>query len=103
MIACTIEFGVKSGKEEKLKDVLENLLSQMHRIDGFISKESFDSRNNPGKVLTISYWRDEDALEGWNNDPDHREAMHLGIKELFTHYNIQISKITRARNWQAPD
>ncbi|MHA1536610.1 MAG: antibiotic biosynthesis monooxygenase family protein [Alphaproteobacteria bacterium] len=103
MIACIIEFGIKPGMEARNQEMVELLLSQMHRIDGFISKETFDSRNNPGKVITLSYWRDEAALAGWNEDADHRKAMALGVKEIFSHYQIQISEVSRERQWQAPN
>jgi len=47
-------------------------------LNGFISKETFDSRNNPGKLITVSYWRDHVALDGWMRHPPHRAAIAEG-------------------------
>ena len=94
MIACLIEFGVRPGQEAEHQRLLAHLLAKVSTIDGFISKEAFQSRSDPAKVITISMWRDRAALERWNADPDHIAAMAAG-KTIFSHYRIQIAAIER--------
>ncbi|HUA54824.1 MAG TPA: antibiotic biosynthesis monooxygenase family protein [Candidatus Sulfotelmatobacter sp.] len=94
MIACIIEFGVRPGMEAEHQRLLTQLMAKVATIDGFISKEAFQSRSDPAKVITISMWRDADALARWNADPDHKTAMAAG-KAIFGHYRIQIAEIQR--------
>ncbi len=101
MIACIIEFGVKPGQEARHLELLEPLLTAVQDVDGFVSKETFESRNIEGKIITISYWRDRDAMAAWMKDRDHIVAMVGGKNEVFSHYNIQIAEIEREYSWHA--
>ena len=94
MLACIIEFGVRAGQEAEHQRWLARLLAKVATIDGFISKEAFQSRSDPAKVITISLWRDAAALARWNADPDHVAAMQAG-KTIFSRYRIQIAEIQR--------
>jgi heme-degrading monooxygenase HmoA len=94
MIACIIEFGVRPGMEAEHQEWLARLLAKVGTIDGFLSKEAFQSRSDPAKVITISMWHDAAALARWNADPDHIAAMAAG-KAIFSHYRIQIAEIQR--------
>ena len=100
MLVCIIEFGTLPGMEERNKALVTELLVHARRLDGFISKESFTSRDTPGKVITLSYWRDAASLQAWMHDPEHRKAIPRGRSELFSHYTIQIAEITSDKQWQ---
>ena len=99
MIVCIIEFGVRVGLETQHQRIVSELLDEVAKIDGFISKETFDSRNVPGKIITISYWRDELSLQRWMTNAVHRRAIPIGKRELFTHYTIQIAEVKRDNQW----
>ncbi|MBI3515441.1 MAG: antibiotic biosynthesis monooxygenase [Proteobacteria bacterium] len=94
MIVCIIEFGVRPGQEAEHQRLLAQLLAKVATIDGFVSKEAFQSRSDPAKVITISMWRDQASLDRWNADPEHIAAMATG-KTIFSHYRIQIAEIQR--------
>ena len=94
MIACIIEFGVRPGREAEHQRLLAQLMAKVAAVDGFVSKEAFQSRSDPAKTITISLWRDHAALARWNADPDHIAAMAAG-KTIFSHYRIQIAEIQR--------
>jgi heme-degrading monooxygenase HmoA len=94
MIVCIIEFGVRAGMEAEHQRLLALLLAKVGTIDGFVSKEAFQSRSDPAKVITISTWRDAESLARWNADPEHIAAMTAG-KTIFSHYRIQIAEIQR--------
>ena len=100
MLMCVIEFGTLPGMDERNRALVAELMVEARKNDGFISKEAFTSRDNPGKVITISYWRDEEALRAWMRDPAHRRTIPLGRSELFSHYTIQIAEIKREKKWQ---
>ena len=99
MLVCLIEFGVVPGKEEYNRALVAELMVEAKTIDGFISKEAFTSRDNPEKIITISYWKDADSLRMWMRNSEHRKAIPLGKKELYTHYTIQIAEITSEKHW----
>lgn len=103
MLVCIIEFGTLPGMEERNKALVTELLVHARKLDGFISKESFTSRDTAGKVITLSYWRDAESLQAWMQDPEHRKAIPRGRNELFSHYAIQIAEVTSDKNWRRPD
>lgn len=102
MLICVIEFGTVPGMEERNRALVTELLVDAATIDGFLSKETFVSRDNPGKVVTLSYWRDAAALDAWMRHPVHRKAIPLGRKELFTHYRIQLADVVTDKAWTRP-
>lgn len=95
MIACLIEFAVEPGREAEHADWLARLLPKVAGQSGFISKETFDSLNTPGRLLTVSYWDDAAGLEWWMRDPDHRDAMRAGRNGIFSFYRIRICEVQR--------
>lgn len=102
MIACLIEFGVRPGMEQANAQTVQELLAEVAKIDGFLGKETFDSRNHPGKLLAVSYWRDHEALGAWMRNAEHRAGMLRGRREIYSYYTIRIAEVQRENAWQAP-
>lgn len=77
------------------------------RIDGFISIERFESLAEPGKLLSLSFWRDEQAVANWRALEAHREAQSRGRGGVFRNYRIRVAEVTRdygrTERVQAPD
>jgi heme-degrading monooxygenase HmoA len=92
MIACIIEFGVKEGRDDDRKRLLSELFVEINTVPGFLSKETFDDVDRPGRRITISYWA----------DAAHVRAIGLGKREIFSHYNIKIAAVERETDWIAP-
>jgi heme-degrading monooxygenase HmoA len=101
MLVCLIEFDTRPGMEERLGALLAELLVEAGKVDGFVSKESFLSKDRPGKTVSISYWRDDAALDAWMANAAHRRAMKIGNQELFSRYTIRIARIVREKSWEA--
>jgi len=102
MLICFIEFGVIPGMEQRNREMVAELLAEASKIDGFISKETFLSRDTEGKVVSLSYWRDEDALRAWMRNAEHRRAIPIGKSEIYARYSIQIAEVVREKNWTRP-
>ncbi len=102
MIACIIEFSVKPGRDDDRKRLLAELFVELEHVPGFLSKETFEDVDHPGRRITISYWTDADALRGWMRNTAHLRAIGLGKREIFSHYNIKIATIERETDWTAP-
>lgn len=95
MIAVIFEATAADGMQAAYLDIAANLLPVLKRLDGFISIERFQSINNPGKVLSLSFWRDETGIEKWRNMTVHREAQASGRKRIFSDYRIRVAAVIR--------
>jgi heme-degrading monooxygenase HmoA len=67
----------------------------LNDIEGFISIERFQSLINPKKILSLSFWRDEEALKNWRQLEPHRDAQSKGRNELFADYRLRIADVIR--------
>ncbi len=95
MVVGIIEFRIRPGQEQHYAEIAAKLHAYVASFDGFISVERFESRTNPGKLLSLSYWRDAEALAGWRADADHRVAMKAGRDEVFDDYCIVVAEAVR--------
>ena len=80
---------------------------RLDEIDGFISIERFESLLQPGKILSLSFWRDEEAVEAWRRIGEHRATQTRGRTVLFDDYRLRIAGVIRDYGMfdrtQAPD
>jgi heme-degrading monooxygenase HmoA len=95
MIAVIFEVWPKAGHKQQYLDLAAALRPQLERIDGFISVERFESLYEPGKMLSLSFWRDEAAVQAWRNVEAHRVAQAKGRAEVFTDYRLRIASVSR--------
>jgi heme-degrading monooxygenase HmoA len=95
MFAVIFEvWPAEQGRNEYLRIAVE-LHKFLEGRDGFISIERFQSMADESKILSLSFWRDEAAIEQWRNLPKHRGAQHSGRKKLFESYRIRVAKVER--------
>ena len=93
MIAVIFEvIPTSEGKAEYLA-IAANLKEHLADIPGFISIERFQSLADPHKILSLSFWRDEDAVAQWRNFEEHRTAQAQGRNSLFEDYRIRVGSI----------
>jgi heme-degrading monooxygenase HmoA len=95
MIAVIFEVWPADGRAPDYLDIAADLRPLLDEIDGFISIERFSSLSDPGKVLSLSFWRDEEAVETWRKQADHRIAQSRGRAEIFRDYRIRIASVMR--------
>ena len=74
MIAIIFEVWPAEGHQQSYLDIAANLRPVLEKMDGFISVERFVSLTDPTKVLSLSFWRDEKAVEQWRTLGPHRLA-----------------------------
>ncbi len=74
MIAVIFEVWPAEGRKDDYLAIAASLRDELERIDGFISVERFQSIAEPGKLLSLSFWRDEEAVARWRNQAHHRES-----------------------------
>ena len=95
MIAVIFEFEPNAGKTDDYLDIASQLRPIVEKIDGFISIERFESLSQPGKILSLSFWRDEEAVNEWRNIAEHRQAQRDGRNGIFSDYRLRIASVIR--------
>jgi heme-degrading monooxygenase HmoA len=95
MIAVIFEAWPEDGRVNEYLDVAAGLRPMLNTIDGFISIERFESLTEPGKILSLSFWRDEEAIENWRRIESHREAQSRGRAGIFKDYHLRIAGVIR--------
>ncbi len=95
MIAVIFEVYPKSEGRAAYLDIAVELRPLLDTIDGFISIERFASLTNPDKILSLSFWRDEEAVAEWRRLEQHRSAQYAGRNHLFTDYRLRIASVIR--------
>ena len=65
------------------------------KIDGFISVERFESLTTPGKIVSLSFWRDEEAVRAWRKLEAHRAAQARGRGGIFADYRLRVASVLR--------
>lgn len=95
MIAVIFEVWPKPAGKAPYLQLAAELRPWLHQIDGFVSIERFESLSEPGKILSLSFWRDEDAVAAWRRLDAHRQAQHRGRNELFADYRLRIAGVIR--------
>ena len=69
--------------------------AHLDKIDGFISIERFESLSSPGKILSLSFWRDEEAVKQWRMLEAHRHVQALGRESIFADYRLRVAQVIR--------
>ena len=95
MIAVIFEVFPAEGKVAEYLELAAELKPQLEKIDGFISIERFSSLVEEGKVLSLSFWRDEAAIREWRNLETHRHAQQKGRGGVFSNYRIRVANVCR--------
>ena len=95
MIAVIFEVELQTGRTNDYLDIAKRLHPIVKEIDGFISIERFESLAQPGKLLSLSLWRDEEAVREWRNVAEHRQAQHDGRNGIFSGYRLRIASVIR--------
>lgn len=95
MFVIIFEVEPLEGKTDEYLDIAAELKPVLETIDGFISVERFESLTTPGKYLSLSFWRDEAAIERWRNTDPHRIAQARGRADVFAGYRLRVAQVIR--------
>jgi heme-degrading monooxygenase HmoA len=95
MIAVIFEVIPAPGRRQEYLDLAAALRPELERQDGFISIERFASLTNEGKLLSLSFWRDEEAVKKWRQVEGHRLAQARGRGGVFADYRLRVAGVLR--------
>jgi len=107
MMAVIFEVQPHKGHFDAYLDTAAAQRPQLEAMDGFISIERFSSLSQPGRLLSLSFWRDEEAVKQWRQLDAHRQAQQAGRQEIFADYRLRVAQVMRDYGMhdraQAPD
>jgi heme-degrading monooxygenase HmoA len=95
MIAVIFEVVPRDGHADAYFKLAASLREKLEAIDGFVSVERFQSLTQPNKILSLSFWRDEDAVQRWRELDAHRAAQHAGRGQHFADYRLRVAQVLR--------
>jgi len=95
MIAVLFEAWPEPGQHDRYFELAAALRPELDAIDGFLGIERFESLAEPGKLLSLSWWRDEAAIAAWRSAEHHRAAQAEGRATVFRDYRLRIATVVR--------
>ena len=95
MIAVIFEVWPKPEHRSEYFEIAAELKPILESIDGFISVERFESLTEKGKILSLSFFRDEEAVAAWRNVAEHRRSQSKGRAKIFENYRLRIAGVIR--------
>jgi len=95
MMAVIFEVQPAPGQRGAYLDAAAALRPLLERIEGFVSIERFESLGTPGKLLSLSFWRDEDAVARWRQAEAHRATQQAGRARIFDGYRLRVAAVVR--------
>lgn len=95
MIAVIFEAIPTPGKWDEYLEIAARLKPELSKIEGFVSIERFQSISHPEKVLSLSFWNDEESIAEWRNVELHRIAQQAGRNTVFKDYRLRVCTILR--------
>jgi heme-degrading monooxygenase HmoA len=95
MIAVIFEVWPATGRKDDYLAIAAALRTDLTQVDGFVSVERFQSLSDPEKLLSLSFWRDDEAVKNWRNHFKHRESQAKGRDGIFANYRLRIATTIR--------
>ncbi len=95
MMAVIFEVWPAEGRAPEYFSIAAQLKADLEKIDGFVSIERFESLTMKGKFLSLSFWRDEEAIRRWRNLEGHRAAQAKGRGGIFADYRLRVASVVR--------
>ncbi|MBC9034117.1 antibiotic biosynthesis monooxygenase [Sphingomonas sp. JC676] len=95
MIVVLFEAWPREGRSDRYFHIAAALRPELDAIDGFLGIERFQSLADPGKLLSLSWWRDEEAVAAWRTAEHHRAAQAEGRDTIFADYRLRIAAVVR--------
>ena len=95
MMAVIFEVTPAPGQRGAYLDAAAALKPLLAQIDGFVSIERFESLSAPDKLLSLSFWRDEEAVARWRQQEAHRSTQAAGRDHVFADYRLRVVAVVR--------
>lgn len=94
MFAVIFEVHPKPDQWDTYLGTAKMLRPELEQIDGFIDNVRYKSLTRDGWLLSLSTWRDEQALIRWRTNARHHLAQQAGRSTIFQDYHLRVGQIT---------
>ena len=84
----------RSAVAEGYDEMSEQMMALALGQPGCLGAEH--ARGTDGVGVTVSYWRDQEAIAEWKSHASHAIAQRLGRERWYDHYELRIAKVERA-------
>ncbi|MBG5948341.1 antibiotic biosynthesis monooxygenase [Proteus terrae] len=101
MIAVIFEVNIKPGKQDRYLSLATDLKPLLKDIEGFISIERFQSLSTEGNLLSLSWWKNEEAVLQWKKNILHKSVQQEGRESIFNFYKISMVSLMREYSFDA--
>jgi heme-degrading monooxygenase HmoA len=95
MVVVVFQVTMREGQTKAYLDLAAALREELEGIDGFLSVERFESLTSPGKLVSISFWRDRASVAAWHEHGRHREAQQRGKAHIIADFRISVAEVVR--------
>jgi heme-degrading monooxygenase HmoA len=102
MIAVILEVVPRGGRKNHYLAIAADLRAELEATQGFISVERFESLSRPEKILSLSFWRDEESVARWRRTAEHCDAQLAGCAHILEDYRIQVARVVREHGMTEP-
>lgn len=97
MIAVIFEARARPDHQARYLQLAAELKPLLADVDGFIAIERFQSLSEPDKILSLSWWRDEQAVQRWYGNARHQAVQREGRQSIFSEYRVRVAQVLRER------
>lgn len=95
MIAVLFEADALPEAQDRYLQLASELKPLLSDTPGFISIERFQSLTTPGKILSLSWWENEESVARWKRNVMHQAAQKEGKQSIFSFYRIRVARVFR--------
>jgi heme-degrading monooxygenase HmoA len=95
MIAIIFEVWPADGRKDAYLNFAAKLKPELEKMDGFHFRRALPEHHRPGKMLSLSFWRDEAAVAQWRNHEGHRGVQEAGRRGVFRDYRLRVAAVIR--------
>lgn len=95
MVLVIFESQPLPGRKDAYLDAAARLGPLVKNVDGFVTVERYESLTTPGKLLALSAFRDEKAVDQWRNLESHRRIQDSSRKTIFADYRLRVATVVR--------
>lgn len=96
MILVIFEVTIKENCMDGYLDIAAKLKEELATASGFIRAERFSSLATERKLLSLSVWESEEAVDQWRNQLEHRQGQRQSRDTMFESYTITVASALRS-------
>ena len=94
MFAVIFEVEPKPDRWDDYLAQARALAPVLAGIDGFLEVRRHRGRADPGRLLSLSLWRDEKSVIRWRREAAHHAAQQAGRAGIFNDYRLRVAEVT---------